>query len=155
ATGETRPYYTSAGVSGLALRPQKGTFTFLSKKSGDETNAVYEINLSGGEATKVFSHSENISNYSWQNDGNRIAFIVNEKGEKPKTTLSYSPNFYEEDFSERKVYIHSVNSNSNPEVLKVNGSAYIVSWSPDGSKIAVSAAPTSSVDDSFMNQQVF
>lgn len=154
-TGETKPYYTAANVSGLALRPQKGTFTFLSRKSSDNTNAIYEIDLSGGEATKIFTHSTNISNYSWQLDGNRIAFTVNERGEKPKTTLSYSPDFYEEDFNERKAYIHNVNNtNAQPEQIKITGSAYMTSWSPDGTKIAVSVAPTSSVDDSYMNQKV-
>src|SRR5690606_22915388 len=45
-------------------------------------------------------------------------------------------------------------SNSQPQQLNIEGSVYMMKWSPDGSKIAVSAAPTSSVDDSFMKQSV-
>ncbi|WP_188439249.1 S9 family peptidase [Planktosalinus lacus] len=155
STGETKPYFTSGSVSQVNFRPSKGTITFLSKPSGDDTNALFEMSIDGGEATKLFSHSTSISNYSWQADGNRLAFSISEKDDKPETPLSYSPDFYEEDFSQRKAFIVDLSA-SNPEPLQLNidGNVYMMSWSPDGNKLAVSAAPTSSVDDSYMKQGI-
>tara|TARA_R110000850_G_scaffold147130_1_gene269321 strand:- start:30015 stop:32075 length:2061 start_codon:yes stop_codon:yes gene_type:complete len=156
ATGETKPYYTGTGVSQISFRPSKGTVTFLTKKDSDDHTALYEINLSGGEAVKVFEHSANILSYDWQADGTMIAFSAREDAEKPDSPLSYSPDFYEEDFSLRKAYTANVTSASaQPKALNVEGAVYMLSWSPDKTKIAVSAAPTATVDDSFMRQQVF
>lgn len=155
-SGETKPYYTDTGVSQVTFRPKKGTVAFLTQKNNDEQNALYEINLSGGEAVKIFEHSANILSYDWQADGNIIAFSAREQAEKPNTPLTYSPDFYEEDFSLRKAYTTNVtNASAQPKPLNVEGDVYMLSWSPDKTKIAVSAAPTASVDDSFMKQQVF
>ena len=155
ASGESKPYFTVAGVSQVQFRPSKGTITFLSRLSGDSTNSLFEMSLSGGEATKIFSHTTNILEYTWQNDGNRLAFSISERDDTPKTPLTYSPDFYEESFSQRKGFIVNLSgSNPQPQQLNVAGSIYMMKWSPDGSKIAVSAAPTSSVDDSFMKQSV-
>lgn len=156
ATGESTPYFTSSSVSHVQFRPGKGTLTFLTRKSGDSSNALYELSLTGGEASKIFSYKTNISNYNWQADGNRLAFSISEKDDAPKTPLTYSPDFYEEDFSQRKGFIVNLSENNpQPQQLNLEGSFYMMQWSPDGSKIAVSAAPTSSVDDSYMKQSVF
>lgn len=153
-TGETKPYFTTASASQVTFRPKKGTITFLSRKPSDTQNAIYEVSLNGGEATKVYSFSSNILNYTWDADGNVLAFTALEESKKPSTPLTYAPNFYEEDFAMRRAYIVDVNQSAAAEMLKVRGSVYLLSWSPDKSKIAVSAAPTSTIDDSFMKQQV-
>lgn len=155
ATGETLPYFTSASVSQVKFRPEKGTITFLSKLKGDKVNSIFEMSLTGGEATKLFSFSTNILSYSWQNDGKRLGFLISSSADAPKTSLSYSPDFYEETFSQRQAFIvHIEEDVAAPQQLNVEGSVYRLVWSPDGTKIAVSAAPTSSVDDSFMKQRV-
>ena len=46
-------------------------------------------------------------------------------------------------------------SNHTPHLIDIEGSVYMMAWSPDGSRIAVSAASTPTVDDSYMAQQVF
>jgi len=154
-TGDTKPYFTSSSTGNIAFRPVKGTITFLSKGTGDASNAIYEVNLNGGEASKIFTTSGTILNYSWQADGNHIAYTVKESAKAPATSLTYKPNFYEEEFSSQKGFIVKVGTEkSEPKPLNVTGTIYMMSWSPDGTKIAVSVAPTSSVDDSFMKQQV-
>lgn len=154
ATGVTKPYHTISGVSQMAFRPGKGTLTFISRKPGEATNAVYEIDFEGGEATQVFSYSSNILGYSWSPDGNKILFSTMDQGEKPKTTLTYTPDFYEENFGQRKAFVHDLNNPNSTKELNVEGSVYMLSWSPDGTKAAISVAPTSSVDDSYMKQAV-
>src|SRR5690606_7933667 len=91
---------------------------------------------------------------SWSNDGEKLAFIAAEKENTPKTSLTYSPKFFEEDYATQNAYIAN-NLTAAPQKLNVEGgSAYMLHWSPDGSKLAVSVAPTSSVDDSYMAQKV-
>lgn len=154
-TGESKPYFTSANVSGIAFRPVKGTFTFLSREQGDDTNAIYEVDVNEEKASKVYSYISNILSYTWQADGRHLAFSINERGAKPATPLTYSPDFYEEQFSTRRAFIHDVeNKDANPQFIDVNGSVYMMNWNADGTKLAVSVAPTTSVDDSFMKQQV-
>lgn len=153
-TGVTKPYYTSSSVSQLAFRPKKNTLTFLSRKPGENTNAVFELDFSGGEAVKVFSYSSNILAYNWHPDGKTIAFSVNDRGAAPNNPLVYKPNFYEETMGERKAYITDVANPTSVKLVNVPGSIYKHVWSPDGSKLAISVAPTASVDDSYMRQSV-
>src|SRR5690554_3540556 len=138
----------------MTFRPGKGTLTFISRKPGEATNAVYEIDFAGGEATQVFSYSSNILGYSWSPDGNKILFSTMDQGEKPKTTLTYTPDFYEENFGQRKAFVHDLNNPNSTKELNIEGSVYMLNWSPDGTKAAISVAPTSSVDDSYMKQAV-
>lgn len=156
ASGETKPYFTSSGVSGIEFRPLKGTVTFLSKGADETVNSLYEISINGGEAVKLYSAGTNMLNYSWHPDGKQIAYSVKEASAAPKTPLTYKPEFYEEELGFQKGYIVDIGSEKKEaRVLNVTGSIYMMSWSKDGSKLAVSAAPTSSVDDSYMKQQVF
>lgn len=154
ATNVSLPFYTSASAGQVSFRPKSGTITFLSKGANDKTNAIFEISVNGGEAKKLFTHSSNISSYSWSNDGKSIVFISSEKGRTIKTPLNYSPRFFEEEYNENNAYIVNI-SNAGPALkLNIDGSAYMAKWSPDGNKIAVSVAPTSSVDDSYMAQKI-
>lgn len=154
-TNQTTPFYTSASASQVTFRPSKGTITFLSRNSNDKTNSLYEISIKGGEARKIFTYTSNIQHYSWSPDGEKIAFISPEKENKPKTVLTYSPTFFEEEYNTNNTYIASIAGNTTPQKMNLNnGSAYLLQWSPDGSKLAVSVAPTSSVDDSYMAQKV-
>lgn len=153
-SGVSKPYFTAASVSQLAFRPIKNTLTFISRKQGEQYNSIYELDFSGGEATSVFSYSNNILSYQWSPDGSKVLFTVMEESGKPKTSLTYTPDFYEESFGQRKAFIHNLNAPNNTQVLNLTGSVYTLTWSPDGKKVAVSEAPTSSVDDSFMKQTV-
>src|SRR5690606_33955510 len=114
----------------VSFRPQKGTITFLSRGANDKTNALYEIHVNGGEAKKIFSHTSNISSYSWSADGSSIAFISAEKGKQPKTSLTYSPKFFEEDYNDQNAYIVKIGDNaSTPQKLNLNGgAAYMIKW---------------------------
>lgn len=152
ANGETKPFYTSTSVSQVKFRPEKGTITFVTKQHQDKTNAVYEISLTGGEATKVYSHDKgNILSYDWSKDGSQLAIITMEQATAPKTSLTYSPIFFEESYNLRNAYIVKDNVALK---LNVEGSAYMIAWNNNGQEIAVSTAPTGAVDDEYMKQTI-
>jgi dipeptidyl aminopeptidase/acylaminoacyl peptidase len=156
STGETKPFYTTGSVGNVAFRPGKKSVTFLTQRPGDNTRSLYETPLDGGEAVKLFSYERNILGYTWHHDGNHIAFMANEEAESSASPLPYKADVYEENQVNRKGYITNVaREGHDPHRIQVDGSIYMIEWSPDGSRLAVSAAPSPTVDDSFMAQQVF
>lgn len=155
ADGTAKPYYTSGSVASVQFRPNHNSVTFLTGRDGDNGRALYELPLDGGEAVKLFGFERNIVSYSWHHDGNHIAFTAFEAPEKSSSPLPYTADVYEENQTNRKGYITNVTvEGHDPHQIKVDGSIYMIEWSRDGSKLAVSAAPTPEVDDSYMKQQV-
>jgi dipeptidyl aminopeptidase/acylaminoacyl peptidase len=156
STGETKPYFTSSSVGAVAFRPGSKSVSFLAQRPGDSTRSLYEVPLDGGEAVKLFSFGTNILGYTWHHDGNHIAFMANEVPEQSSSPLPYQAEVYEENQVNRKGYITNIaREGHDPHQIQIDGSIYMIEWSPDGSQLAVSAAPTPTVDDSFMAQQVF
>jgi len=154
--GVVKPYYTSGSVSDVQFRPQMNTVTFLTQRDGDDTRSLYEVPLNGGEQVKLMSFDRSILSYTWHDDGNHVAFIAFEEAEKSDSPLPYTADVYEENRPQRKGYITNVIvEDHEPHEIGVDGSVYMIEWSPDGSQLAVSAAPTPEVDDFYMAQQVF
>lgn len=154
--GVSRPYYTSGSVSGVQFRPENNSVSFLASQSGDNGRALYEVPLDGGEAVKLFGFDRSILSYNWHHDGNHIVFTAFDAAERSESPLPYTADVYEENQQNRNAYITNVaQSNHTPHLIDLEGSVYMTAWSPDGSRIAVSAAPTPTVDDSYMAQQVF
>ena len=154
--GTTRPFYTSGSIGALDFRPGTNTLSFLTQRSGDATRSLYEVPLDGGEAVKIFSYERNILSYTWHNDGNHIAFTAFDTPESSNSSLPYQALVFEENQTQRRAYISNVAREGHiPHQIQVDGSVYMIEWGPDGSQLAISAAPTSTVDDSYMAQQVF
>lgn len=154
--GTTTPYYTSSSVSFVQYRPGQNAITFLTKRPNDETRSIYQISINGGEAAKVFSFNQDIVSYSWSNNGNQLAFTANEAVEESSLPLPYQVDVYEENKANQRGYIANVAMSSrSARPVSVEGSVYLMEWSPAGDRIAVSAAPTPDVDDQYMRQQIF
>ncbi|TVR17938.1 MAG: S9 family peptidase [Balneolaceae bacterium] len=154
--GTRTAYYTTGSVASIQFRPGTRSVSFLTQRPGDATRSLYEVPLHGGEAKKIFSFARNILSYTWHSDGNHIAFTAFEEAERSSSPLPYQAEVFEENQANRKGYITNVaRENHEPHRMQVDGSIYMIEWSPDGSQLAVSAAPTPGVDDSFMAQQVF
>jgi dipeptidyl aminopeptidase/acylaminoacyl peptidase len=154
--GVVKPYYTSGSVSSVQFRPEMNTVTFLAQRPGDDARSLYEIPLNGGEQVKLLSFDRNILSYTWHEDGNHVAFTAFEAAEESDSPLPYTADVYEENRPQRKGYITNVVVEGHePHEIMVDGSVYMIEWSPDGSQLAVSAAPTPEVDDFYMAQQVF
>lgn len=156
AEGTTRPYYTSGTIGALDFRPGTNSLSFLTQRPGDSVRSLYELPLDGGEAVKIFSYTRNILSYTWHHDGNHIAFTAFDTPESSSSPLPYQPQVFEENQTQRRGYITNVaREGHTPHPIQVEGSVYMIEWSPDGSQLVITAAPTPTVDDSFMAQQVF
>jgi dipeptidyl aminopeptidase/acylaminoacyl peptidase len=154
-SGETKPFITGMSVSGISFRPGYNSITFLAKKEGDATRAIYEISLNGGEAQKLYAFKTNISSYSWGVDGNHVVFRATQPKEKVESPLPYQPEVYEENLTETWAYMQNVAVEGHmPHRIPVEGSVTDVLWSPDQTKVAVVVAPTPLVDDFYMAKSV-
>jgi dipeptidyl aminopeptidase/acylaminoacyl peptidase len=152
-TGASRQLYSAAGVTSIAFRPGHAAVTFLAAEQG-VPRSVYEVPVTGGPAQRVWGFDRPLLAYSWAPDGNRMAVVANEPVQQPATPLPYLPIFYEENVPQRLGYVVDVSAGSAPRQIQQTGSYYMMEWSPGGDRLAVSVAPTPSVDDSYMRQSV-
>jgi dipeptidyl aminopeptidase/acylaminoacyl peptidase len=149
ASKTSTPFITQGSLRGVAFRPGHSTITFLTKRDGDSGTSLYEIPLSGGEALKIFEHETSISSYEWGPNGERLVFLATEKAVK-ESALPYSPVIYEENLTLRKAFI--VVPGNEIAAIPMEGHCYAAHWNSDGTKLAISVAPTALVDDSYMKQ---
>ncbi|MEX2573626.1 MAG: prolyl oligopeptidase family serine peptidase [Balneolaceae bacterium] len=155
-TGDSQTYYSVTDVNSVAFRPGRESITFLAQREGDETRSLFELPVNGGEAARILSFRTNILSYEWASDGYHVAFTASGQLPPEESGLPYSPDIYEEGIPQRHAYIANVRqSDTEPRRINVDGSIYLMNWSPDDSKLAVSAAPSPGVDDYYMHQQVF
>ncbi len=158
-TGQSRPYITGAvGVRKIAWTPDSERISFLAKRDGDEHVALYAISTDGGEATKLLGHETDIKEYSWASDGRRVAFLAKEAEPQEKKDLKekgFDRIVYEEELLFVRVWIaDTVDDESEPRVLSLEGSASSLHWSPVGSNLALTLAPTPLVDDSYLMRRI-
>lgn len=155
STGEIEHIELSGSVRGLAQRPGTGTFTMVTSMEDDDVNGLYELNPATGDVAHLFSHDSNMSAYVWNHQGEQIGFMASEQLDLPENPLPYQSTIFEENQRQRLGFVADLSAN-NPEgeQLQADGSYYIMQWSPDGTRIAASVAPTPNVDDFYMFQQV-
>ena len=148
---KTVPFITSGSAGSIAFRPLHSSITFLDKRDDDKNSSLYEISLSGGEASKIYEFTNSISSYDWAPDGNSIVFTATERI-KMESPLPYQPEIYEENLPVRKGFVYSFSTMQVREI-ELGQNIYSLGWSPAGSKIVATIAPTSLVDDSYMRQK--
>jgi dipeptidyl aminopeptidase/acylaminoacyl peptidase len=153
-TGVSTALYTASGVAGVAFRPGRGTVTFLAAVESGVPRSVYEVPVTGGTPRRLLAFDRAVLGYSWAPDGARLAFMANEVVDAPETPLPYQPDFYEENLPQRLGYVANVTTGEAARQIQHRGSYYLMEWSPNGDRLAVSVAPTPVVDDFYMLQSV-
>src|SRR5690625_881628 len=148
------PYVTSTAAREINFRPGKESITYLSYSDAHKKTVLFEISLNGGAPTVLYEFQRSISSYSWHPNGETIAFTSMDKAEESNSKLPYQATVFEENQPNRKGYIVNVTSNALPITIKAEGSVYMTEWSPNGNQLAITASPTSSIDDYYMGQAV-
>jgi dipeptidyl aminopeptidase/acylaminoacyl peptidase len=153
------PYvFGQVNVSHISWRPGGKEISFLARRKQAEPTALFVIPVDGGEARKLLTHDTSIEEYSWNPDGKQVAFLA----QKPLPSMSHKLNemgfnqkIYEEDWRPIRVWIAEWNGGvSSVRELKLPGSASELHWSPAGNRLAVALAPTSLLDDWYLNRKV-
>lgn len=148
------PLVTDYSVSNIKFRPGKNTLTFAAKQEQDSATAIYEVPVAGGTPSKIFEFGSAISSFDWHASGDKLAFVAQPPKEDKKTNLPYQPEIYETDLSNSNAFIVDMNDPA-PKMLEIEGHVTSLQWSPKGEKLALSAAPSSLVDDFYTGQKLY
>jgi Tol biopolymer transport system component len=142
--GENAPQWSPDGRS-LAFLSARGTGT-------DAKTQIWILPMDGGEAYQLTTSKENVTGFEWSKDGSRIAFLAVDtlpKTDEAKTARRDDPQVFEENFRLSHAWVIDVATKRATEVahgnLTVSGAP---SWSPDGTRLAFQAAPTTMIRDS-------
>jgi dipeptidyl aminopeptidase/acylaminoacyl peptidase len=159
ASGAARPFITGkVNVSAVGWSVDGKSITFLAKRNDDKNTSLYSIPIDGGEARRVAALAESISAYHLHGDGARVALVGVEpvpEARKKAQDKGFKQEIYEEDMRYARVWIGGLGEGAQkPEKLELEGHAYKVLWSPTGDRLAVSIAPTPTVDDSYMRTRI-
>jgi len=144
-------------VSRLHFSPDGQSIYFLTRRGDDKTNTLYNIPISGGEATKVFQHDTSIGDYAISPDGESLYFVATEKGKdtsklKKKGFNAYA---YEEDLDMGIAWRADLNGDdAKAEKLFDDKHVTALELSPNGKTLVVAAVPTALVDDVLMKSRL-
>lgn len=130
---------------------------FIARRDPEEEfTSLFRISLSGGEAVRVFTHTNSIKNVYPSPDGMQLALIASEAPPEKKTELEtkgFKAIVYEESVPADRVWMLDLETNES-RVHTLEGSASDFSWAPDGSRYAVALAPTPLIDDSYTSRDI-
>ena len=156
--GAARPFVTGkVSVSAVRWTADGRLIAFLAKRGDDKSKALYLIPVDGGEARKAAEIGSDIAAYTLAPDGRRAALIASEAEPEAKKKLQergFKAEIYEEDWRPAKIWPVTLFEKAPSKPLPFEGHVYQAHWSPVDDRLLVTAAPTPSVDDSFMRQQV-
>lgn len=141
--GESSPQWSPDGKT-LAFLSARGTGT-------DVKTQIWLLPMDGGEAAQLTSSRESVTGFSWSRDGSKIAFLAVDtlpKGDEAKIARRDDPQVFEDDFRLSHAWVVDVATRRATEVahgsITVSGAP---SWSPDGTRFAMLAAPTTMLRD--------
>ena len=146
--------FSERGENGPQWSPDGRSLAFTSARgSGTDVKAqIWILPMDGGEAYQLTTSKENVSGFEWSKDGSRIAFLSVDtlpKTDEAKATRRDDPQVFEENFRLSHAWVIDVATKRATEVahgnLTVSGAP---SWSPDGTRLAFQAAPTTMLRDS-------
>ncbi len=150
SSDSTSSFVSTGNVRMVSFRPGHNTITFLNKLENDKVTSLYEIPVTGGEATLLFAFEKSISSYQWSPDGETLGFIATVPDNKPKSALPYSPELYEQNLAVQHIYLVRPGIGQQVREIETPGHFTAFEWSPTGDRLLCAYAPTSLVDDSYM-----
>ena len=158
--GGPRPFVSGeVDVAEIAWMPDGSAITFLAERGDDESEALYSIPVTGGEARRLLGHGDGIDEYAVSPDGKTLAFLAKRAEDEEKEALEekgFKQIVFEEEWRPAELWLAELGEDglSEPRALELAGSASELSWSPAGGRLAVALAPTSLIDDEYMSRRV-
>ncbi|MFW6198496.1 MAG: prolyl oligopeptidase family serine peptidase [Acidobacteriota bacterium] len=162
--GASRPYVTGrVNVSGVTWGPDGRWITYLARREGDDSTALWAIPVAGGESIRVLDHHTGISAFAWRPDGGAVAFVAGEpvaEEVKARRERGFDQEIYEETVPARQLWVAELPEGPGGPVGDVRhldafeGHPYGIAWSADGSRLLIDPAPTPLVDDRYMYRRL-
>lgn len=132
-----------------AWSPDSRWLAFLSDRDGKRQ--LYRIAIEGGEAEKLTSGDEDLTNFAWSPDGTRIAFTMTDPiAESVKERDKRFGEIRIEDEDRRMAHLHVLDLTTR-QTRKLTKGDFVVGafdWSPNGARIAFDHRASSDPADS-------
>jgi dipeptidyl aminopeptidase/acylaminoacyl peptidase len=138
--------------------PDGAMIAFLSRRPGSEHTQVQLVPAAGGEARRLTNAEMSVGSFKWSPDGKWIAYTVGDAKTKEETeaeTKGRDWKVADRNYKHTRLYAIEIESKKSHVVTKADMTVHDFDWSPDGRRFVIAAAPTPSVDDSFMKQQIY
>ncbi|MEZ4589157.1 MAG: hypothetical protein R2909_22515 [Gemmatimonadales bacterium] len=121
---------------------------FLSSR--EERSQIWLIRPNGGEAERLTESKTGVQEFEWAPDGRTIAYRASREltaDEERRQKEKDDPNVVDADFRYSQVWTIDVASKKSEQVVKADYHVTDIQWSPDGTKLAYTANPTTKADD--------
>ncbi|MCC6245459.1 MAG: S9 family peptidase [Gemmatimonadaceae bacterium] len=144
------------GESNPQWSPDGTTIAFISARGaagGDDgpRPQIWLLPADGGEASQLTSARDGVSAYSWSPDGTRIAYLTTDslsRDAEAKLRRRDDPKVYEGDLRLSHLWVVDL---ASKQATKITSGDYTArgapSWSPDGTRLAFDASPTTLIRD--------
>jgi dipeptidyl aminopeptidase/acylaminoacyl peptidase len=156
------------GVSSPRWSPDGTRIAFLAPakhdEKSDEEDQIFVMRMDGGEAEKISDAAEGVDNFAWSPNSRTFAYITQDENPHKKQieqhldAFEVGDNDYLHQSEEMPAHLWTIAATGGKAHRLTSGSwsletfdptqASDISWSPDGSKIAVTHFPTPLVGDS-------
>ncbi len=160
ADATSRPYISGAvNVSHITWTPDGSGIALLAKRGADKETSLYVIPVDGGEARRVASLKTGIGEFAWHPDGTQVAVLAATPVGDDKKKLEdkgFNPQIVEEEPQHVKIWLADTDPDTEdePQVVDLEGTASEFQWSPDGRSFAIAIAPSPGVDDGYMYRRL-
>lgn len=141
--GESQPEWSPDGTQ-IAFVAARGT-------GEDVRSQLYLLPAQGGEAVQLTTARDGVASYRWSPDGARIAYLTTDsltRDVEARIKRRDDPQVFEGDLRRSHVWVVDV---ATQAATKVTSGDFTVrgtpSWSPDGTRLAFDASPTSLIRD--------
>lgn len=147
-------------VSAVSWSPDSSAVYFLGKLPDDEANRLYSMRVDGGEATVVCDlKTQSISGYDVAPDGESLVLHSTPgqtEAQKQAEEAGFDARVVEESSKLAELRMISVSDDTNcaGEPVSLEGHVANAQFSPDGGRVLVKIAPTSLIDDGYMQTRM-
>ena len=159
-----RPFTTSLKADIFPRWSPDGRFLAFLSNRGDPAedekeakNQIFLLRTDGGEAEQLSSAKGEVLALKWSPDGKMIAFTARDPltaEEKEKRKKGADEIFVDHNFKLARLWVVKLSDRKAEQVTRQDLEVSGFAWSPDGSELALIAAPTPRNDDVFWHSRL-